>query len=109
MESRESFSHPSLFLWGKAVPHFRIWSPQQNASGQWVEMQSREVGKLVVQPWKMRWLQRPMDEGLGRCFGGCLPLSYGTLSHCFGAIACGKPGSELGLCYRFFSGKTCRL
>ena len=42
-----------------AVPHFRIRSPQQDASGQRVEMQPREVGKLFAQPWNMRWLQRP--------------------------------------------------
>jgi len=50
----------SFSLGGKAVPHFRIWSPQQNASGQWFDMQPREVGNLVVQLWKMRWLQRPL-------------------------------------------------
>ena len=50
----------SLSERGKAVPHFRIWSPQQNASGQWDDMQPREVGNLVVQPRKIRWLQRPM-------------------------------------------------
>jgi hypothetical protein len=61
-ENPETWETKETSFVGKVVPHFRSRSPQQDASGQWFEMRSREVGKLVAQPWKMRWLQRLLER-----------------------------------------------